>query len=109
MMAKALKKTAKPAKVRVALPPYRLRTGTRSELGETINLATIPKLKEHIVKDLKQLRVWCERHNLAGLEAIDKALAETDSLMPSTNPQRLSLCFDEYTNMWYVAEYWRQP
>lgn len=88
--------------------PYKVRFGTRNELGEARSYPTAPKAKQAIVKELNDLKPWCERYNQAGLIAIGEALLATDEMVFHVAPARLECCFDEHTQMYLVAEYWHK-
>lgn len=99
-----LKKQAKPRKVLVH--PYRVRFGTRNQLGPERQFATETAARTAIITELNSFRGWCERHNHEGLDALDEAKNKVGSITFNSRPNRLECVFDELYGLHIVAEYW---
>jgi hypothetical protein len=106
-MSKGLKKAT--VKAPKGIHPYKVRFGSRQQLGETRSYPTGPKAKQAIIKELDRWKPWCLRYNTAGLAAIADAAGECDAMIFHSSPARIECCFDEHTDMWLVAEYWQEP
>lgn len=108
-MAKRLKKAPRAPKKKGDIPtPIKVRFGTRNELGPTHRFPTEAKAKAEMVSQLKVWQVWCERHNLAGLDAISEAYTAIDTLTFHRTPERLECLFDTRYDVALVIEYHRE-
>jgi hypothetical protein len=94
------------AKAPKGVHAYKVRFGTRNEFGEIRSYPTAPKAKQAIVKELKSWKPWLERHNNAGMPAVEDALTATDSMVFHKTRDRIECQFDERYDMWLCAEYW---
>lgn len=103
MPSKVVKKVAsKKPKVEHA---YRVRFGTRNELGPEQTFATEALAKKAIIHVLDSWKGWLERYNRVGLVTLDDSKAEASGITFLSTPKRLECAFDEHTGMHVIAEY----
>lgn len=100
----SLKKQPKPKKV--TIHAFRVRFGTRNELGPERQYATEKAAKEAIITEFNSWKSWCERYSRDGIPVIEEAASHVGSIIFHREPARLECCFDDHTGMHITAEYW---
>jgi hypothetical protein len=94
---------------KVTTPPthdYKVRFGTRNQLGPEHQFATEPAARQGIINEFNSWKPWCLRYNNAGVDAIKAACDLVGSVTFHRDPSRLECIFDEHTGMHVCAEFW---
>ena len=99
-----LKKQVIPKKVLVH--PYKVRFGTRNELGPERQFATEVAARTAIIAAFNEWKPWCERYNHVGIATIEEAAGRVGSIGFHREPDRLECVFDEDTGMHVCVEFW---
>lgn len=86
--------------------PYKVRFGTRNELGDEHQFATESAARNGIITAFKAWEPWCERYNRNGLETIKDACDRVGSTMFHREHSRIECIFDAHSGMHVAAEYW---
>lgn len=110
MAAKKAKAVPRPKKKQVpkvpVAHPYLVCFGGRNQFGPEHSFPTEALARNAIIGELNSWKPWCERYNNAGIKAIDEAIKELGSTTFHLNPARIECCFDEYSGMWLVCQFW---
>lgn len=111
----AAKKTPAPKKMtlkkqkKVTTPPvhpYKVRFGTRNELGIERQFATEAAARTAIINEFNSWKPWCERYARDGIETIKDACDRVGSTMFHRDHARIECIFDAHSGMHVCAEYW---